>query len=120
MAMNPELKAKWLEALRSGNYNQGKHHLRVGGNFCCLGVLCDLTPLAKFEMEYDEDSGEKLVWHAEFLVPNTRKSLADDLPPLPFCEAVGISANHLERLWQMNDNEGKSFPEIADYIEKNL
>lgn len=44
--MKPEIKAKWLTALRSGDYQQGKGYLRrqVDGSdqYCCLGVLCDL------------------------------------------------------------------------------
>lgn len=42
--MTPEVKAKWLEALRSGEYEQGRQFLRTRDNeFCCLGVLCDLA-----------------------------------------------------------------------------
>lgn len=41
--MNPEIKAEWLAALRSGEYNQAFSRLKgPGGSFCCLGVLCDL------------------------------------------------------------------------------
>lgn len=40
--MNPEIKAEWVAALRSGEYRQTKRQLRYGDNFCCLGVLCDL------------------------------------------------------------------------------
>jgi hypothetical protein len=41
--MNPKVKAKWLAALRSGEYEQtvGKLNDNHGG-FCCLGVLCDI------------------------------------------------------------------------------
>lgn len=40
--MSPELKTRWLEALRSGEYKQGRAYLRKDDKFCCLGVLCDL------------------------------------------------------------------------------
>lgn len=40
--MNPIIKAKWVEALRSGEYKQGQAALRHADHFCCLGVLCDL------------------------------------------------------------------------------
>lgn len=42
MAMNPEVKAQWVKALRSGEYQQGIGQLREADRFCCLGVLCDL------------------------------------------------------------------------------
>lgn len=46
--MNAEIKTQWVNALRSGEYKQGRHALRnlnadgTSGNYCCLGVLCDL------------------------------------------------------------------------------
>ncbi len=40
--MRHDVKQKWIEALRSGKYEQGKEQLRVGNTYCCLGVLCDL------------------------------------------------------------------------------
>lgn len=48
MRLRPSVKASWLEALRSGDYQQGMGTLRTMGagslpdRFCCLGVLCDL------------------------------------------------------------------------------
>ena len=41
--MDPEIKAKWVAALRSGEYKQGQNFLNKGDQFCCLGVLCDIT-----------------------------------------------------------------------------
>ena len=46
--MDADLKAKWLEALRSGKYEQTQGTLRDGDAFCCLGVLCDLTGRGKW------------------------------------------------------------------------
>ncbi len=41
--MDANLKAQWLTALRSGQYEQGRYALRTPSNkFCCLGVLCDI------------------------------------------------------------------------------
>lgn len=41
--MKPDIAEKWVAALRSGDYMQGAGRLRsVAGEFCCLGVLCDL------------------------------------------------------------------------------
>ena len=48
--MNADLKRKWLAALRSGKYQQAKAALhRQGDGFCCLGVLCDVSGLGKWE-----------------------------------------------------------------------
>lgn len=38
--MNPQVKAQWIEALRSGKYTQGKNLLKSHSptpQFCCLG-----------------------------------------------------------------------------------
>jgi len=41
--MKPEIKKLWVEALLSGEYQQGVNTLKTNdGKFCCLGVLCDL------------------------------------------------------------------------------
>jgi len=48
--MDPGIRKKWVEALRSGKYEQNKHGLCAvdpdGGDgmaHCCLGVLCELA-----------------------------------------------------------------------------
>ena len=53
--LDPELKAKWLAALRSDEYKQGKYCLNIEGEFCCLGVLCDI---AKDEIGYEWVPGD--------------------------------------------------------------
>jgi len=48
--MNANIKKMWLAALRSGQYQQGKESLKTEeGKFCCLGVLCDISRLGKWE-----------------------------------------------------------------------
>lgn len=41
--MDPNLKTKWVAALRSGEYEQGRSYLNRDGKYCCLGVLCELA-----------------------------------------------------------------------------
>lgn len=48
--MKPAILKKWVRALRSGRYKQGKHSLKIINGiprYCCLGVLCDLHAKAK-------------------------------------------------------------------------
>lgn len=99
----------WLAALRSGEYKQGKNKLRTDGDFCCLGVLCDVA--AKRGIG---------AW-----VPGTDRFLGPDgnvctmFAPNEIIDALGA---YLEdtKLTFMNDSENKSFAEIADYIEEQL
>src|SRR5258708_27314920 len=40
--MNAEVKKKWVDALKSGEYQQTTGTLKDNNSYCCLGVLCDL------------------------------------------------------------------------------
>lgn len=46
--MDPELKAEWIAALRSGEFRQGYGKLSQrnswddASSYCCLGVLCEI------------------------------------------------------------------------------
>lgn len=58
--MDPEIKARWLARLRSGEIEQGREYLGRGDARCCLGVLCDLAGIAEIievrqSRYYDED-----------------------------------------------------------------
>lgn len=59
--MNPEIKKLWVEALRSGKYNQGQGGLCTttpqGPVFCCLGVLCDIHKNTVAQVENWEGNG---------------------------------------------------------------
>ncbi len=114
--MDKELKEKWLVALRSDKYKQGIHRLRTADNFCCLGVLCDIT---------DPDGWEPDGWEpqdGEFDdVGNVYEWNDGDSRTSYFASAPWSLLNHTDQdhLMQMNDS-GSSFSEIADYIEENL
>jgi hypothetical protein len=94
--MNPELKAKWLEDLRSGKFPQARLRLRGALGYCCLGVLREIISPRSLAMA---DNAELLC--------------ADHL------DRAGFSHPVQSALSKMND-EGKSFSEIADWIEANL
>lgn len=57
--MNPQVKQKWIDALRSGEYNQGSYKLRSGNGYCCLGVLCDIYAKENNSNEWDFFSYDK-------------------------------------------------------------
>ena len=96
--MDAKLKSKWIEALRSGKYKQAKERLYKGRNqYCCLGVL-------------GRCMGKSAAAMRSYLELN--EIIDDDHMPFGF-EAEGI-------LVRMNDTEGKTFPEIADWIEANI
>lgn len=70
MVFNQELMTRWIEALESGRYHQGRGMLRQkdsNGNtlFCCLGVLQHIAPSIKDSVEVnlllDRDSVEEVL-----------------------------------------------------------
>ena len=111
--MDAEIKRKWVEALRSGKYAQTKSHLRDEHGYCCLGVLCDLIAPNDWQSNVEDD------------VFKHRR--ANSFPHPEVLATAGIEGNTdcdepVHPLWtaaHMND-DGRTFAEIADYIEGYL
>lgn len=113
--MKPYWKRRWVKALRSGNYLQGSSTLRrqIPGErprFCCLGVLCDI--------------GVKAPWEPFEIVLNVytfkgNQNFAAVLAQ-PILAQFGLSSTEQASLAALNDEEGMSFLEIADWIEEHL
>ena len=125
--MTPVTKQAWIDALRSGEFNQctgalGKLDPGGGGiNYCCLGVLATLagaghrlTPaegegILLFDFgDGSEDSG---------VIPlSVRDTIVSDLPLSQ--DATGIPGdNELMRTLSSKNDRGATFAEIADYLE---
>lgn len=116
--MKPEIKKMWVEALRSGEYRQGRFFLNGRQGFCCYGVLCDL---------HAKTNGGKWEEDPDFITPRLYLG-SDALPPEAVFEWAGlddmsnteiISDGEEWRLTYFNDG-GASFAEIADAIEAQL
>jgi hypothetical protein len=116
--MDAILKAEWVEALRSGRYQQGHGVLRSGDEYCCLGVLCDVIDSDKW-MVYpivDED-GEPCTPAYDY---ETEDGSIDCTIEGALREEIGLHEETVSVLIDMNDNHGKDFQEIADYVEAHL
>lgn len=109
--MNPDVKAKWVQALRSGKYKQGRGSLREHDAYCCLGVLCDIH--AKETGGHWDTRGEYL--DCGGILPVSVRCWAGLESRDP--EVGGYYSGHC--LSTHNDN-GRPFPEIADLIEAHL
>jgi len=113
--MTPELKAQWITALRSGKYKQGKRVLRnEKEEFCVLGVLCDIVDpggwFGPVEWKPIEESASTY----------PKVYLFGGLSGLPRNAKFDLSNLEMAILACLNDLEGKSFGELADYIEVTL
>jgi hypothetical protein len=107
--MNAELKAKWVAALRSGHYEQGRDALKTrDGKFCCLGVLCDVIDQNGWT---ENECGYAFEFKGEYHGGLLPASLQKDLG------WTGFSV--MGELITRNDM-GRTFGEIAEYIEKEI
>lgn len=105
--MNENAK-KWVDALRSGEYDQTRNYLRTDDGYCCLGVACEVAIENGVRLKAVYKDG---LWeyarNSEVLPPSVQRWLglaADD----------GAYARWT--LAEKND-EGRPFDEIADVIE---
>jgi hypothetical protein len=106
-----ELKQKWIDALRSGNYPQGQGCLKSPNlEYCCLGVLCDVLGL---EWVYDQN-------RSSYGVKGDHVSLVFNNLPFSLRQKLMLSENHANQLIDMNDTWGNRFNHIADWIEANI
>lgn len=105
--MDSRLKARWIEALRSGKFKQAEDQLKVIMyytndykpifGYCCLGVLCEISP-----SKAKQNSEETLL----------SKKTANEI--------FGPGHDQIqEDLAELNDS-GAPFEFIAGFIQENL
>ena len=113
---------KWVDALRSGKYTQGRKALHEDNEFCCLGVACDLYSKEVSGTWVKEPDGSTGFY---FMVNGY--SSQDNLP-MPVGEWLGLNTNDgflipdsspgvAQSLIELNDNFRFDFKKIADVIE---
>lgn len=116
--MDPEVKAKWVAALRSRKYKQGQSYLKIiekngAQKHCCLGVLCDTMKIPnKVSQGSGPYEGSRSVY---FVFPDLVESSAI-IPTGIF----GLSDEAIAKLMWLNDINESKFNKIANFIEKHL
>lgn len=118
--MKKEVKQKWTAALRSGEYQQGRKVLRTAeGQFCCLGVLCDLYS-KEIGTEWKFEEGEwKFLGKAGLLPVAVARwaGLTTYDPAVTYHDNNGEPKQYY--LSALNDT-GKEFPILSNIIEAQL
>jgi hypothetical protein len=97
------LKAKWIAALRSGEFNQARSRLRDHDNYCCLGVLACVLGASWKDKSIPVIRGKPLATNSVYVLESM----------------CGLALGAQYELAELNDT-GVTFPEIADYIEQNI
>jgi hypothetical protein len=110
--MKKDIKEKWVAALRSGKYKQGRFALRNPlDEYCCLGVLCDISSI-----------GNWVSFKTYFQYTTKTSGNAEGLCFLPeeVEYSLDLSSKEQAKLSDMNDSGRMSFEQIANYIEGKL
>ena len=108
--MKASLKRKWMKALRSGIYKQGRTVLRqknvdYDDTYCCLGVLCDISGV---------------IWKDKGDYYGVGEIADIGTPTKGLRRKYGLTDDAVEDLVSLNDDHMFSFRRIATWIEKNL
>lgn len=103
----PQLK-KWIAALDSGEYKQGKYKLQHGNEYCCIGVACNEL-ITRDNVVFSEQCGNWIGGSLARDQPNAPQWLKDI--NIDFQRKTGFG------LTDLNDNMGLTFPEIATLLE---
>ena len=125
--MTPVTKQAWIDALRSGEFNQctgalGKLDPEGGGiNYCCLGVLATLAGAGHC---FRPDEGEGILVfdfgdgsEDSGIIPlSVRDTIVSDLP-LSQDVTGGPGDDELMRTLSSMNDHGASFNQIAAYLE---
>jgi hypothetical protein len=93
--IDSDLKERWVAALRSGDYEQGKDTLKSDNKFCCLGVLLDIHDSECWDRKIECDKYDSLY-------------------------RLGLDAEQVSKCISMNDTRSMSFSKIAKVIEEEF
>jgi hypothetical protein len=143
MRMRKSVRRRWVEALRSGEYQQTTGVLaevdgnRVVGN-CCLGVLCELARADGVTLDLSVRIEERNADDHFVQVDARTYNGAATMPPMAVCEWAGTAEPRYED-WKVTvsadvddlyseahpfladrNDRGYTFEQIADLIENDL
>ena len=101
------IKRKWLEMLRSGEFEQTKYELKNDHGFCCLGLLCLAAGIPE-----DKLGGNELPQQVGLRYAGQ---------PDEDCQAWMVPyKGELTVLSELNDMCGLSFSNIADIVQSRV
>ena len=122
-----QYRQEWIDALRSGEYSQGRIHLMFVHKdgtgkrslHCPWGVACEI---------YHKHHPEVSEWIASTntaqrknfaIVINDEEFVSYGYPIRTIYEFFGSTSKEMEIIAEMNDWKDKTFEDIADYIENS-
>src|SRR5688500_15014524 len=104
----------WVDALRSGDYKQGRHYLQADGKFCCLGVACQVAVAAGVPLRVRKYADRIVVYgDCQSSLPpevTTWLGTGDGFGDVPVTKWLLAT--------RANDSHGWSFERIADALDR--
>lgn len=120
MTLNPEIKERWLSALRSGRYTQAQSTLKSEKGHCCIGVLVEEckdffedrgVPVEDIKVPLFEEGK-----HALLRIGDSYEDLSHQGRV-----AVGLDCYDQQELINLNDRcEVDDYVKQIKYIEENM
>lgn len=120
--MDPQVRERWVNALRSGGYRRSNGVMRqdVDGNpcYCVFGVLLEEMRAGSWDCNDDETrvNGREVVTYTHVMEDGT---LSSGTPPKSMRQRWRIPDLAISRLTSMND-VGSTFKQMARWIEVHL
>lgn len=112
-----EARALWIAALKSGDWEQGRQYLCKDGQYCCLGVVCEIyirEGIGELEVSVNT-RGIK-----EYRDTKNEVTMKSGLPNM-VADWLGVKGmfglTTDGRSLTIHNDDGKSFVEIANLVE---
>lgn len=120
--MRKSVKEEWIAALRSGDYVQGAGKLNRNGEYCCLGILCNIAAkqgvVEDNIVRQDGDILHRYGSSVSILPREVAAWAGMNVHEFSDWEVVGIQiGTYATTLANLNDS-GSRFETIADFIEE--
>src|SRR5687767_2414328 len=121
---------EWINALRSGNYRQGKNALArstaEGTEYCCMGVACEIAPFEDIKglfttnllFLYDNENMVMPLRVRQWLFGKQEVVLGN-----PYITSMDVEHEFFDNessLAELKDAHGWTFDEIAEVIEQAI
>lgn len=118
----------FINALRSGEFQQGRQRLHRDNTFCCLGVACELYRRETGKGEWVHNSHMDCEGMRFKHLPNDLDAISFMPQPVyawfgfPFADPLLNTGggNFIYTASEMNDKLNRNFHEIADAFERTF
>jgi len=112
--INRENIQKWINALRSGEFQWGRSQLRRGDGYCCLGVACEIYRREHPETSWVDDFFDAVGESRETCLPTKVSEWLGVIGP---DVTLYLDDGRRTTATYCNDDLKLSFDEIANAIE---